>query len=85
MAVSMAQDRVALQYIVSLLQPTTNVLRKRVTFENSEQRISVAKKVSGEAKQLQKFFHKVAGDMADFDSPFKVRYFQKTRQIIVFY
>lgn len=71
MAVNMAQDRVALQYIVSLLQPTTNVLRKRVTFERSDQRITVAKKVSAEAKQLQKFFHKVAGDMADFDSPFK--------------
>ena len=46
-------------------------MRKRVTFEIPEQRLAVAKKVSAEAKQLQKFFHKVAGDMADFDSPFK--------------
>ena len=39
--------------------------------ERSDQRVLVAKKVSSEAKQLQRFFHKVAGDLADFDSPFK--------------
>ena len=66
-----AQNRVAKKYIVSLLQPSTNVLRKRVTLERSDQRVMVARKVSQEAKQLQRVFHKVAGDSADFDSPFK--------------
>ena len=66
-----AQNRVAKKYIVSLLQPSTNVLRKRVTLERSDQRVTVARKVSQEAKQLQRVFHKVAGDSADFDSPFK--------------
>jgi hypothetical protein len=66
-----AQDRVARRYITSLLQPSTNVLRKRVTFERPDQRMAVAKKVAKEAKQLHRFFHKVAGDLADFDSPFK--------------
>lgn len=71
MVTQLAQDRVAKRYITSLLQPSANVLRKRVAFENADQRTSVAKKVAGEAKQLQRFFHKVAGDLADFDSPFK--------------
>lgn len=71
MITTMAQERVARRYIYSLLQPSANVLRKRVSFETSEQRVDVAKKVSNEAKQLQRFFHKVGGDMADFDSPFK--------------
>ena len=66
-----AQERVAKRYIYSLLQPSVaNVLRKRVTFERSEQRVVVAKKVGSEAKRLQAFFRKVAGDVADFDSPF---------------
>lgn len=65
-----AQERVAKRYIFSLLQPSANVLRKRVTFERDEQRVIVAKKVASEAKRLQAFFRKVAGDVADFDSPF---------------
>ena len=59
------------RYIYSLLQPSTNVMRKRITFERSEQRADVAKKIKQEAEQLQGFFRKVGGDMADFDSPFK--------------
>ena len=59
------------RYIYSLLQPSTNVLRKRITFERSEQRADVAKKIKQEAEQLQEFFRKIGGDMADFDSPFK--------------
>ena len=66
-----AQDRVAKRYLVSLLQPSGNVLRKRATFETSEHRVEVAKKVAEEARQLQRFFRKIAGDLADFDSPFK--------------
>ena len=46
-------------------------MRKRITFERSEQRADVAKKIKQEAEQLQGFFRKVGGDMADFDSPFK--------------
>ena len=70
---TLTQDRVAKRYIVSLLQPIQfHPTRKRVTLdERSDQRVLVAKKVSSEAKQLQRFFHKVAGDLADFDSPFK--------------
>ena len=72
MVISLAQERVAKRYITSLLQPSlANVLRKKITFERPEQRISAAKKVTSEAKQLHRFFHKVAGDLADFDSPFK--------------
>jgi len=71
MVTTLAQDRVAKRYIYSLLQPSVNVIRKRVTFERSEQRADVAKKIAKEAEQLQGFFRKVGGDMADFDSPFK--------------
>ena len=46
-------------------------MRKRIAFERSEQRADVAKKIKQEAEQLQGFFRKVGGDMADFDSPFK--------------
>ena len=70
MSVLYAYKRVAKRYIFSLLQPSANVLRKRVTFERDEQRVIVAKKVASEAKRLQAFFRKVAGDVADFDSPF---------------
>ncbi len=68
---ALSMDRVAKKYIFLLLQPSSNVLRKRATFETSEQRVGVAKKVKKEAMQLQRFFHKVGGDSADFDSPFK--------------
>ena len=33
-------------------------------------RREASEKIKGEAAQLKRFFHKVAGDMADFDSPF---------------
>ena len=53
------------------MQPSGNVLRKRITFERTDQRADVAKKISREAEQLLVFFRKVGGDAADFDSPFK--------------
>lgn len=71
LATIIAQDRVAKRYITSLLQPSGNVLRKRITFERTDQRADVAKKISREAEQLLVFFRKVGGDAADFDSPFK--------------
>ena len=33
-------------------------------------RREAAEKIKAEAAQLKRFFHKVAGEMADFDSPF---------------
>lgn len=70
--ISLAQDRVAKRYITSLLQPQLSaMLRKKINIEKQEDRAMAAKKIAKEAKQLQMFFHKVAGDMADFDSPFK--------------
>ena len=47
-----------------------NLMRRRITFENSEDRRKAAEKIMNEARQLKTFFRKTAGDMADFDSPF---------------
>ena len=62
----LAQERVAIAYMNSLLQPG-----KKIMFENSEQRAKFGKKIARESEQLQDFFRRVAGDTADFDSPFK--------------
>lgn len=66
--ITLAQDRVARRYITSMLQ--NNILRRKVTFETSKDRQNAADKIKNEAKQLKTFFRRVAGDMADFDSPF---------------
>lgn len=69
MVTKMAQERVGKRYITSLLQPSANLLRKRVNFENAEHRILTAKNVDREAQQLKRFFRSVGG--SDFDSPFE--------------
>ncbi|TRY62619.1 hypothetical protein TCAL_00416 [Tigriopus californicus] len=66
--ITLAQDRVARRYITSMLQ--NNILRRKVTFETSRDRQNAAEKIKNEAIQLKTFFRNVAGDMADFDSPF---------------
>ena len=49
----------------SLRRHTTSCFQK-----TSTDRRDAAEKIKTEASQLKRFFHKVAGDMADFDSPF---------------
>jgi len=63
---ALAQERVAIAYMNALLQPS-----KKITFENGEERSKMGKKIARESEQLQDFFRSVAGDTADFDSPFK--------------
>jgi len=48
----------------------SSILRRKISFETSEDRRKAADKIIEEAKQLKRFFRRVAGDMADFDSPF---------------
>merc|ERR1719150_2383743 len=55
MVTTLAQDRVAKRYIYSLLQPSTNVMRKRITFERSEQRADVAKKSNKRPNSFRNF------------------------------
>jgi len=63
-----AQDRVARKYITSMLQ--NNVLRRKITFTGDQERKTAAAKIKSEAVHCKSFFKDVAGDMADFDSPF---------------
>lgn len=58
----------ARRYITSMLQ--NNILRRKISFETGEDRRKAADKIKKEAMQIKRFFHTVAGDMADFDSPF---------------
>ena len=68
LVISSAQDRVARKYITAMLQ--NNLLRRKITFTSQEERKSAAVKIRTEAAQCKSFFKDVAGDMADFDSPF---------------
>merc|ERR1712059_248471 len=47
-----------------------NLLRRKITFTSQEERKAAAPKIKTEAMQCKSFFKDVAGDMADFDSPF---------------
>merc|ERR1712080_414756 len=44
--------------------------RRKITFTSEEERRAAATKIKNEATQCKSFFKDVAGDMADFDSPF---------------
>ena len=68
LVITTAQERVARKYITSMLQ--NNLLRRKLSFTSQEERRSSASKVKKEAAQAKSFFKDVAGDMADFDSPF---------------
>ena len=68
LVISCAQDRVARKYITAMLQNI--LLRRKITFTSQEERKSAAVKIRTEAAQCKSFFKDVAGDMADFDSPF---------------
>merc|ERR1719447_1945610 len=66
--ITTAQERVARKYITSMLQ--NNLLRRKISFSVQDERRSAADKVKKEAAQAKSFFKDVAGEMADFDSPF---------------
>ena len=68
LVITTAQNRVARKYITSMLQ--NNLLRRKLSFTSQEERRSSASKVKREAAQAKSFFKDVAGEMADFDSPF---------------
>merc|ERR1719431_1161541 len=68
LVISCAQDRVARKYITAMLQ--NNLLRRKITFTSEEERRAAAAKIKAESVQCKSFFKDVAGDMADFDSPF---------------
>jgi len=68
LVISCAQDRVARKFITAMLQ--NNLLRRKVTFTSEEERRAAAAKIKAESVQCKSFFKDVAGDMADFDSPF---------------
>ena len=66
--INTAQERVARKYITAMLQ--NNLLRRKISFTSQEERRAAGNKVKKEAAQSKSFFKDVAGDMADFDSPF---------------
>ena len=66
--ITTAQERVARKYITAMLQ--NNLLRRKISFTSQDERRQAATKVRKEAAQAKSFFKDVAGDMADFDSPF---------------
>merc|ERR1711874_902561 len=47
-----------------------NVLKRKITFNSEEERRTAAEKIKAEAAYCKSFFKEIAGDMADFDSPF---------------
>ncbi len=49
-----------------------NLLRRKISLETASDRKKAVDKIEREALQLKRLFKKVAGDMADFDSPFNV-------------
>ena len=73
MVIVLAQERVAIAYMNALLQPG-----KEIPFENMDESMreiraklsKLATQIARESEQLQCFFRSVAGDKADFDSPF---------------
>jgi len=68
LVITEAQDRVARKYITSMLQ--NNVLRRKISFTNDQERKTAAVKIKKEAMNIKTFFKEVAGGMADYDSPF---------------
>ena len=68
LVITVAQDRVARKYITSMLQ--NNVLRRKISFTNEQERRVAATKIKKEAATCKTFFKEIAGGMADFDSPF---------------
>ena len=71
---ALAQERVAIAYMNALLQRG----KENTIYENMDESMreiraklsKLAKKVARESEQLQGFFRSVAGEKADFDSPF---------------
>jgi len=68
LVITVAQDRVARKYITSMLQ--NNVLRRKISFTNEQERRVAASKIKKEAMTCKTFFKEIAGEMADYDSPF---------------
>ena len=66
--ITTAQERVARKYITAMLQ--NNLLRRKIMFSTQDERRKAAEKVKKEAAQAKSFFKDVAGEMAEFDSPF---------------
>ena len=74
MVTELAQERVAIAYMNALLQRG----KENTIYENMDESMreiraklsKLAKKVARESEQLQGFFRSVAGEKADFDSPF---------------
>jgi len=63
-----AQLTVARKYITAMLQNT--VMRPKIVLTAEEDRRAAATKIKSEANHCKAFFIEVAGDVADFDSPF---------------
>merc|ERR1712242_129063 len=68
LVITTAQNRVARKYITAMLQ--NNLLRRKLSFVSQKERQTASSKVKREAAQAKSFFKDVAGEMADFDSPF---------------
>ena len=66
MVTELAQERVAIAYMNALLQPG-----KEIPVENMDKSMcEIRTKLARESGQIQDFFQSIAGDKADFDSPF---------------
>ena len=66
MVTELAQERVAIAYMNALLQPG-----KEIPVENMDKSMrEIRAKLARESGQIQDFFQSIAGDKADFDSPF---------------
>ena len=66
MVTELAQERVAIAYMKALLQPG-----KEIPVENMDKSMrEIRAKLARESGQIQDYFQSIAGDKADFDSPF---------------
>ena len=57
-------------YCENCVSHPCSLFRRKITFTSQEERRAAASKINKEAAQCKSFFKDVAGEMADFDSPF---------------
>lgn len=64
------KDRVARKYITAMLQPSANPLRKKITFDNPNDRSIAADQIISESSKLQGCFDRMSKGNK-LDDPFK--------------
>jgi len=64
------KDRVTRKYIIAMLQPSANPLRKKITFDNQNDRCIAADQIISESSKLQGCFDRMSKGIK-LDDPFR--------------